>query len=160
MARWPTTHGRVRYAAAHTKPSRQSALAPPARLPCDQGRDRGGGPGTWGMGLPPSPPQVASQCAIKPHQNELCAKGPPQNQARENEPRVCHLLIFHISIPHIHSHQWIEQTHTQQLVSIFYSHAVGKPARQRDPIKLNRASRKATTRKRCTCMYKNVIYTS
>ena len=50
---------------------RQSALAPPVRFPCDQGRDRRGGAGTWRM----APPRVrranAHQTAsnrIKPHQ--------------------------------------------------------------------------------------------
>ena len=41
---------------------RQSALAPPVRFPCDQGRDRRGGAGTWRM-APPRVRAAASQCA-------------------------------------------------------------------------------------------------
>ena len=47
------------------KAERQSALAPPARFPCDQGRDRRGGAGTWRM----APPRVRQANAHhKPHQ--------------------------------------------------------------------------------------------
>ena len=61
--RWPTTHSRVRYAAARTKPSGSRHLRPPRGCPgypCDQGRDRGGGAGsgTWRMAPPRSRPPV------------------------------------------------------------------------------------------------------
>ena len=52
---------------------RQSALAPPARFPCDQGRDRRGGAGTWRM----APPRVrrvnAHQTASIRTESERCA---------------------------------------------------------------------------------------
>ena len=75
--RWPTTHGHVRYAAAASpyKTERQSALAPPARFPCDQrrGGTAGAGPAYLLPGredVAPSRVQKANAHHIKPHQTE------------------------------------------------------------------------------------------
>ena len=65
-----STHGRVRYAVARTKPSGTRRLRPPRGFPaCDQGR---AGPPGRGRHVKDAPsPRAASQCAsnrIKPHQ--------------------------------------------------------------------------------------------
>ena len=53
------------------KAEQQSALEPPARFPCDQGRDRRGGAGTWRM----PPPRVRQANAHQTASNRM----PPQN---------------------------------------------------------------------------------
>ena len=68
-ARWPTTHGRVRYAAARTKPSGSRRLRPPRGSPATRGgtRDRrtaGAGPARGGCPLP----ACGEPMRIKPHQ--------------------------------------------------------------------------------------------
>ena len=63
-ARWPTTHGRVRYAAARTKPSGSRRLRPPRGSPATRGGTAGAGPARGGWPLP----ACGEPMRIKPHQ--------------------------------------------------------------------------------------------
>ena len=58
------------------KAERQAALAPPARFPCDQGRERGAGPARGGWPLP----ACGEPMRINPHKVEVSAsKRPPES---------------------------------------------------------------------------------
>ena len=66
-ARWPTTHGRVRYAAARTKPSGSRRLRPPRGSPAAMVPGRGG----WPL------PACGEPMRIKPHQTDTHTRHKP-----------------------------------------------------------------------------------
>ena len=72
----PTRGVRCPVRSSPYKAERQSALAPPVRFPCEQGRDRQGGAGTWRM-APPRVRRANQSMRIKPHQSNMHASNKP-----------------------------------------------------------------------------------